>query len=100
MLQTDEVKNLLRCHLKELQEDYGVIEIGLFGSYVRGEQTIESDIDILVDFSRTPRFIEFLRLENHLSEIIGHRVDLVTRNALKPHIGKRILAETQYVRPT
>lgn len=50
-------------------------------------------MDILVDFRRTPDFFEFIRLEAYLSKILRGRVDLVTRQALKPYIGKEILAE-------
>ncbi len=71
--------------------------IGLFGSFARGAQRIGSDVDLLVEFSRPIGFIRFIQLENRLSELLGAKVDLVTRSALKPHIGKRILDEVQYV---
>ncbi len=81
--------------LPELKEKYNVSYIGLFGSYVRGENTPESDLDVLVEFSRTPTIFRFVNLENHLSDKLGVKVDLVMRSALKPNIGKYILREVE-----
>lgn len=88
-----EMRTVLREHMKELKERYGVKELGIFGSCVRGEAGAESDVDILVDFERPIGFFKFLELEEYLSRLIGRRVDLVSRRALKPHIGKNILRE-------
>lgn len=88
-----EIEAILRVRRDELARDYGVAEIGVFGSYVRGEATGESDIDILVAFSKPMGFFKFLELEELLSRWLGAKVDLVTKAALKPHIGRRILNE-------
>ena len=56
-----------------------------------------SDIDILIELEKPISFVRFMKLENALSELLGVRVELVTKKALKPHIGKRILQEVQYV---
>jgi uncharacterized protein len=76
-----------------LSEKFKVKEVGIFGSFARGEQAEASDIDILVEFSEPISFFTFIDLEDHLSEILGVRVDLVSKKALKPHIGKNILEE-------
>jgi predicted nucleotidyltransferase len=83
--------------LPELQEDYNVSYIGLFGSYVRGEETHKSDLDVLVEFSKTPTIFKFVNLENYLSDSLGVKVDLVMKDALKPTIGKYILNEVEAV---
>lgn len=83
--------------LPDLKMDYNISYIGLFGSYVRGENTPESDLDVLVEFSRTPTIFRFLHLENYLSDSLGIKVDLVMKNALKPNIGKYILKEVEAV---
>ncbi|MEK6681064.1 MAG: nucleotidyltransferase family protein [Nitrospirota bacterium] len=93
----EEIKDLLKKHKEELKEKYGVKEIGIFGSYVRGEQDDESDVDILVEFEKPMGFIRFMKLENSLSELLGVRVELVTKKALKPYIGQQILQEVLYV---
>lgn len=93
----DELNSTLEAHLNELRDDYAVSEIGVFGSFVRGEQQEESDVDMLVEFSRPVGFVTFIKLENRLREILGRDVDLVTRKALKPHIGRHILDEVRYV---
>lgn len=88
-----EIQAVLRARRVELARDFGVTEIGVFGSCVRGEAVPGSDIDILVEFDRPPGFFRFLELEERLGEWLGARVDLVTRSALKPRIGRRILQE-------
>jgi predicted nucleotidyltransferase len=92
-----EIKKILAAHRQTLADRYKVRDIGVFGSCVRGEQRKKSDIDILVTFRGAVDFIEFIRLENYLSELLGAKVDLVTRNALKPHIGRRILEDVVYL---
>ncbi len=89
----DEVKAILRKHEKELREKYGVKKIGIFGSYSRGEASEGSDLDILVEFEKPIGLFKFLELEEYLSDLVGVKVDLVSKKALKPHIGKRILEE-------
>jgi uncharacterized protein len=76
-----------------LEKNYGVKEIGIFGSYVRGEQKPKSDIDVLVDFSGSVSLLDFIHLENELSDLLGVKVDLVMKTALKPRIGRNILEE-------
>jgi uncharacterized protein len=82
-----------------IQQDYHVTQLGIFGSYVRGEQTEDSDVDVLVEFDSTFRFglFTFCELEDQLSEAVGKKVDLVMKDALKPHIGERILQEVIYL---
>ncbi|SNY23459.1 hypothetical protein SAMN06295989_1252 [Methanohalophilus euhalobius] len=87
----------LRKMLPQLEDRYNVKYIGLFGSYVRGEQTTESDLDILVEFSKTPTLFQFINLENYLSDTLGIKVDLVMKDSLKPNIGKYILNEVRAV---
>ena len=84
----------LRTALPELRAQYGVRWLGVFGSYARDEQTPGSDLDILVEFDeRALSLLDFIRLENTLSDRLAVNVDLVERRALKPRIGQRILSE-------
>ena len=92
-----DVERILQENKKELNEKYGLKGVGIFGSYVKEGQNENSDIDMLVEIERPMGFIKFIRLENHLSQILGIKVDLVTKKALKPYIGRRILQEVQYV---
>lgn len=80
-----------------MNDQYNVKYIGLFGSYIRGEQTPESDLGILVEFSKTPTLFQFINLENYLSDNLGIKVDLVMKDSLKPNIGKHILNEVRTV---
>jgi uncharacterized protein len=86
-------KRILRAHLPTLRERYAVTSLGIFGSYVRGEQKKRSDLDLLVEFERAPSLFKYVELEDHLSELVGIKVDLVMKKTLKPHIGRHILAE-------
>jgi len=69
----------------------------LFGSYLRGDENKESDIDILVEFENPIGIFDFLKLEDYLEKKLGKNVDLVTKNSLKPNIGNEILKELQYI---
>ena len=93
----EEIKNLLLRHKEQLRKEYGVKEIGIFGSYIRGEQDKNSDLDILIELEKPIGFVKFIKLENSLSALIGIKVELVTKKALKPYIGQRILQEVRYV---
>ena len=85
--------DILRQERPMLAEQYNVASLELFGSYVRHEQRKDSDLDILVTFSKPPSLFKFIRLENHLSDTLGVKVDLVMKDSLKPAIGKNILRE-------
>jgi len=95
MITIDQIKKTLTKHKEELKHNYQVKEIGLFGSYVRGEQKKKSDIDILVEFEESSELslLGFIGLENYLTDILGVKVDLVERGTLKPRIGKHVLDE-------
>jgi len=88
-----QIQSILSKHKEELRRKYKVKEIGVFGSYVRGEQKKSSDIDILVEFEESIGFFKFLEMEEHISKILSVKADLVTKNALKPRIGEHILKE-------
>ena len=93
----EEIKEIIQEHKKDLKKEYGVKEIGIFVSYVKGEQKAVSDVDILIELERPIGFVKFMKLEKRISDILGVKVDLVTKKALKPYIGQRILQEVQYV---
>lgn len=76
----------------------GVTSVGLFGSFVRGEQTPSSDVDLLVEFMpKKHTFDNFMEVAFFLEEILGRKVEVVTPEALSPHIGPHILQEVERV---
>lgn len=89
------IENTLKKYKPILKEKFQVKEIGIFGSYVRGEATKHSDVDILVKFSR-PIGWEFIDLQEFLEKILNKKVDLVTVQALKPQLKDSILKEVVY----
>jgi predicted nucleotidyltransferase len=83
---------------KATLEQYGVKQIGLFGSFVRDEGTDESDIDFLVDFEPGKKtFDNFMDLAFFLEDLFQRKVEVVTRQGLSPYIGPRILNTVEYV---
>lgn len=86
-------QGLLREEIPYLTERYRVESLGLFGSYLRGTQRPDSDLDVLVTFSETPSLFRLVELENYLTDRLGVKVDLVLRDSLKPRIGERVLEE-------
>jgi len=93
----DDIRRLLKEHKEEVRLKYRVIELGVFGSYVRGEQKERSDIDILVSFSEIPDVFKYIELEEYLKRLLRQRVDLVRKEAIRPELKKRILKEAVYV---
>ena len=93
----ENIIEVLRKQLPYLKDNYNVKSLGLFGSFIKGTQKKGSDVDVLVEFSETIDLIEFVNLESYLNKILGKKVDLVMRSALKPRIGKHILKEVRYV---
>ena len=89
----EKVLETLKTCLPGLEEGFGVKRLGVFGSYAKGESRPKSDLDLLVEFHRAPTMFEFVRLERELAALLGVKVDLVMKTALKPEIGKRILSE-------
>ncbi|HHT9125917.1 MAG TPA: nucleotidyltransferase family protein [Candidatus Brocadiia bacterium] len=93
MKEIERIKNEIRRNLPFLRDKYKVKEIGIFGSYVKGEQRKRSDVDILIDFYETIDLFTFVELEDFISKILGIKVDLVMKDTLKPRIKERILKE-------
>ncbi len=90
----DQFISKLRENLPEIRERYGVRSLGIFGSYVRGQQRKHSDLDILVEFNNgSLTLFQFVELRDVLGDLLGVKVDLVEKRALKPAIGKHILEE-------
>lgn len=92
-----EIKQLLSQSKPQLEECYRVTQIGVFGSYARGEQTENSDVDVLVDYTQAPTLVHLVELRDFLQDLFDLRVDVVTKNGLKPRIRERVLSEAVYV---
>jgi hypothetical protein len=96
MLTQLEISKRLKAIKPELESRFKVSSIGYFGSYARGTQNQQSDLDLLVEFSQ-PVGWEFFTLENYLEHLLGLKVDLVTRNSLKEQIKDSILNQVLYI---
>jgi predicted nucleotidyltransferase len=91
----DEITEILHCQKPYLAERYGVTEVGVFGSFVRGEQRADSDIDVLVELEEPPRIslLGLVDLEYYLSDLLGADVDVAIKKNLRKRVGRRILTE-------
>ena len=97
MKEIDKIIEKLKELKPELEENYFVNEIGIFGSYARNEQTNDSDIDILIDFKDGMDLFKLAHLINWLCDIFEKKVDITNKKTLRPIIGKQILSEVIYI---
>jgi predicted nucleotidyltransferase len=95
----EEIKSIFGSRVDDIKKKYRIKELGVFGSYVRQEQDEQSDIDVLVDFEEDADIglFEFMEIEDELSKLLGAKVDLVLKRALKPAIGQHIINEVIYI---
>ncbi|MFN7339245.1 MAG: nucleotidyltransferase family protein [bacterium] len=93
----EEIKAILILYKPFLIERFKILELGLFGSYVRGEQTKDSDVDILVEFSQVPTLFDLVEVEYLISDKLGLPVDLIDKKSLKAALREQILNETVYL---
>ena len=97
MKSTSKIEEILKQHKTELVKKYKIKEIGIFGSYIRGEQTKISDVDILVEFNEVPDLLTFIEIERYLENLLDIKVDLVEKMSLKSRIREHILHEVDFV---
>lgn len=88
----EEIRKIIDNHKEELEKDFNAVNFFIFGSYAKGKQTSESDIDLLVEL-KAPLGLKFFTLESLLEKFFGKKVDLSTPNGLKPIVKNRILDE-------
>lgn len=95
---SDEIRAKLQVGAPQIKESFHISELGLFGSYVRGAQKRNSDVDILVSFLHGHKdFFNYVRCKLFLEDLLSAKVDLVIKDALKPRIRGKILDEVEYV---
>lgn len=96
MTSLSQIQSTLSSHKVEFFDIFKVKSLAVFGSFARGEQQKESDVDILVEFN-SPVGIEFIDLGNYLERILNQKVDLVSRNGIKPQYFQQIERDLKYV---
>ncbi len=95
-----EIKKILEKNINYLRQTFHIREIGIFGSFVKGEEKTDndSDIDILITFEKGYKdFFNYMRLKYYLGDLLGREVDLVIKEAVKPRLKERIFREVEYV---
>ena len=94
----EKIERKLEEKKEYIKRVFHIREIGIFGSFIRGEQSASSDIDILVEFEKGHKdFFNYMRLKFYLEELLGRNVDLVIKNAVKSRLRERIFSEVEYV---
>ena len=97
MKSLNEIKKNIKTNKSSIFQKYKIHRLGFFGSYVRGEQNRDSDLDILVEYKEAPSLITLMELEGYLSTTLGVKVDLITSKGLKPPLKSFILEEVVYL---
>ena len=92
-----EIKEILTENKERIKGNYRVKRLGIFGSYVRGEQREDSDVDILVTFDEPISLLKLVNFENYLQDITGVKVDVVPENSIRPELRDIILNEVSYI---
>lgn len=92
-----QIKKSLTEHKQELCTKFQISDIGIFGSYIQDQQNKNSDLDVLVEFRKVPGLLQFIRLENYLTDLLGVKVDLVRRKSLRKELRNSILNQTVYL---
>lgn len=95
--QRDQVIRTLHKHRAELNEQYDVASLSIFGSFARGEASPDSDVDVLVEFAHPVGVFEFIGLQQYLESLLGRKVDLGTPRSFKPRIKDRVLQEAVHI---
>ncbi|MBC7328314.1 nucleotidyltransferase family protein [bacterium] len=93
MKSLEEIKEIIRQHKDKLRERFYVREIGIFGSYIRGEQKEDSDVDILVEFEKPVSLLQIVSLEIYLTDILGIKADVVPKKNIREELKEIILKE-------
>ena len=93
----NEVKYKIKERKADLEQNFRVKEIGIFGSYARGDQRDRSDVDVLVEFDEPVSLLGVVKLENYLSDLLQIKVDLVPQKDIRYELRERILKETIYL---
>lgn len=97
-MKIEEIKEIIYLHKRELEKKYKVKKIAIFGSFARGEQKEESDIDLLVEFEEEGKtFDNYMELKFFLEDLLNKKIDLVMKDALKDSIKELIMKELEYV---
>lgn len=91
------ILDFLKEHKDELHQKFGLTKIGLFGSYARGDENIESDIDLAIEISSKNSFRSFFELKNYLEDNFHKKVDLGIESSLKPIVREYVSKEIIYV---
>jgi uncharacterized protein len=92
-MKREDVLRILKRERKELMERYPISALSVFGSVARDDAREDSDVDILVEFSRPIGLFQFIELQQTLEALLGTRVDLGTRRSLKPRVEEQVLQE-------
>jgi predicted nucleotidyltransferase len=97
-MRIDEIKSEIKRNKEYLKQRFFVNKIGLFGSFIQGEEVPESDVDILVEFNKGHKdFFNYMRLKYYLEDLLDREVDLVMKDSVKPQLKKEILSQVVYV---
>ncbi len=91
------ITDILKNNKEYLKKNFHVTRIGIFGSFARNEETENSDVDILVEFEKTPDMFTFFSVEEYLEKTLNRKIDMVRPQGLKKHVKENVLSEVIYI---
>lgn len=97
MKSLEEVKEIISKHKNEVERKFKVKSLGLFGSYVKGNQSNKSDIDIIVTFKEPVSLLHIVSLENYMSDLLGIKADIVPEKNIRDEIKRDVLKEVIFI---
>ncbi len=92
-----EIISILKAEKNNLNKKFNVTRLGIFGSYARGEEKPDSDVDIIVEFSSIPGMKDFFYTEEYLEKKLNIKVDLVRENAIRSELKEQIMSEVIFL---
>lgn len=96
-MQTAKEREELFLKISSFLKQYGATKVSVFGSYVRGEEKLESDIDVLVEFAERKSLLNLVEIELELSDYLGIKVDLLTEKSISPYLIDDIKKEARVI---
>ncbi len=97
MKSVEEIEEILKSFKNDIKQNYKVEVVGIFGSFARGEQKSDSDVDILVEFYKDATLFDYMRLSMFLQEKLGIDVDIVPQDTIREELRERIVKEAMFI---
>ncbi|MEO8447200.1 MAG: nucleotidyltransferase family protein [bacterium] len=97
MISLEKVINILNINKLDIFNKYNLKELGIFGSLVKKEDNLNSDVDLIIEYSITPDLLKYIELESYIEKLLNAKVDLVIKNSIRPELKSSVLKDAIYL---